>query len=149
VPDTFSGEPGARLYRTGDTARWRADGTLEFLGRVDEQVKLNGFRIEPGEIESVLAEFAGIQQARVVVREDAPGEKRLVAYVIVHSNQKAMEDEVREFLRARLPDYMVPRAVMQLPRLPLTPNGKLDRRLLPAPKWRRRARPMLNRARRM
>jgi len=133
VPDTFSGEPGARLYRTGDTARWRADGTLEFLGRVDEQVKLNGFRIEPGEIESVLAEFAGIQQARVVVREDAPGEKRLVAYVIVHSNQKEMEDEVREFLRARLPDYMVPRAVMQLPRLPLTPNGKLDRRLLPAP----------------
>ncbi|WP_420128652.1 amino acid adenylation domain-containing protein, partial [Longimicrobium sp.] len=129
VPDPFAAEPGARLYRSGDRVRWRADGTLEFLGRVDAQVKIRGFRIEPGEIEAVLRRHAGVREAQVIVREDPSGEPRLVAYVA----GGAQAEELREHLRKSVPEYMVPAAVVVLEQLPLTPNGKLDRGALPAP----------------
>jgi len=129
VPDPFSTEPGARMYRTGDRLRWREERKLEFVGRLDGQVKIRGFRIEPGEVESVLSAHAAVREARVVVREDQPGEKRLVAYVV----GGAGTEELREHLRERLPGYMVPAAFVILEALPLTPNGKLDVKALPAP----------------
>ncbi|HEX6037835.1 non-ribosomal peptide synthetase, partial [Longimicrobium sp.] len=129
VPDPF-GEPGARLYRTGDRARWRADGTLEFLGRLDTQVKVRGYRIEPGEIEARLAAHPAVREAVVLVREDAEGEPRLVAYWV----GEAVEAEaLRSHLGEGLPGYMVPAAYVRMDAWPLTPNGKLDRRALPAP----------------
>lgn len=134
LPDPF----GARLYRSGDLARWRPDGAVEFLGRVDNQVKIRGFRIELGEIEARLLRHPQVKAAAVIVRLDPPGEQRVVAYVVPDetlSQAKAPPDakQLREFLKASLPDYMLPSAFVFLEQLPATLTGKLDRQALPAP----------------
>jgi len=137
IADPFTNGGSARLYRTGDLGRWREDGQLEFLGRRDGQVKLRGFRIELGEIENQLLACAGVREAVAVVREDLPGDKRLVAYYCIDSsadNESALTANVlRQKLAAALPEYMVPAALIVLPALPLTANGKVDRRQLPPP----------------
>jgi amino acid adenylation domain-containing protein len=142
VPDPFVAEAGARMYRTGDWARWRKEGTVEFLGRMDDQVKIRGYRIELGEIETCLREHEQVGQAAVIVREDAPGDKRLVAYYTGKSSgraegapeERAVEpEELRSHLAQKLPAYMVPAGYVRLESLPLTANGKLDRKALPAP----------------
>ncbi|MFJ3794144.1 amino acid adenylation domain-containing protein [Kitasatospora sp. NPDC090091] len=132
VPDPF-GAPGARLYRTGDLARHRADGEVEFIGRADQQVKIRGHRIEPAEVEAQLAELPGVGAAAVVVREDEPGEKRLVGYAVAAPGAAPDAFELRAALRERLPEYLVPSAIVLLPALPLNGNGKLDRGALPRP----------------
>lgn len=138
IPDSIGDVEGAKLYRTGDEVRYRTDGTLEFLGRLDHQVKLNGFRIELGEIENALATIEGVRQAVVILREDVPGDKRLVAYYTGKEDLDA--NEVLHALRAGLPDYMVPSAFVWMAEFPQTPNAKLDRKALPAPA---RKRPLL------
>jgi amino acid adenylation domain-containing protein len=133
VPDPFSNEAGARLFRTADLARYRPDGAIEFLGRIDHQVKLRGFRIELGEIEAVLSQQPAIKEVVVLAREDAPGDKRLVAYLVSDQEPVPTYTELRRFLKEKLPDYMVPAAFVMLDALPLTANGKVDRRVLPEP----------------
>ncbi len=133
IPDLFSTEPGARLYKSGDLARYLPSGEIEFLGRRDDQVKIRGFRVELGEIEAALAKRPGLRELAVIAREDIPGEKRLVAYLVAEQGAKPSAAELRRSLQQHLPDYMVPSAFVFLDAMPLTPNGKIDRRGLPAP----------------
>ncbi|MBL8001794.1 MAG: amino acid adenylation domain-containing protein [Flavobacteriales bacterium] len=144
IPDPFN--PGGQLYRTGDLVRWLSDGTIEFIGRTDDQVKVRGFRVEIGEIESAIEGIEGIKDRVVMARADGPGEKQLVCYLLPTTSQVAqdplLEEELigrtREHLRARLPEHMVPTAYMVLPVFPLNPNGKVDKRALPIPSFRAR-----------
>src|SRR6185436_5757992 len=133
VPDGLGGEAGSRLYRTGDLGRWKANGDLEYLGRIDHQVKIRGFRIELGEIETQLRSHASVGEAVVVAREDRPGEKRLVGYVVGQEGFMPDTGKLREYLGSKLPEHMVPPVLVVLEWLPLTANGKVDRRQLPAP----------------
>ena len=136
VPHPYSTEPGARLYRTGDLVRYLSDGNIDFLGRMDQQVKLRGFRIELGEIETVLQQHPVVRESVVLFREDVPGQKRLVAYVVEDPQTSPgvqLIAELRSWLQQRLPDYFMPANFIVLDKLPLTPNGKVDRRALPAP----------------
>ncbi len=134
IPHPFSDEPGARLYRTGDLGRWRSDGLLEVLGRMDFMVKLRGFRVELGEVEAALSRHPAVRDAVAMVRQDTPGVQRLVAYVVARGGQPAPTSaELRDFLRESLPEHMVPSACVLLEALPLTANGKVDRKALPSP----------------
>lgn len=133
IPNPFSDEPGACLYKTGDLARYLPDGAIEFLGRIDHQVKIRGVRIELGEVEAVLAQHPAVRESLVTVREDAPGDKRLVAYVVPGQEPVPVSSELRAWLKEKLPDYMLPSAFVLLDALPLTPNGKVDRHTLPRP----------------
>jgi amino acid adenylation domain-containing protein len=133
IANPFSNDPDSRLYKTGDLARYLPDGNIEYLGRIDNQVKIRGFRIELGEIEAVLSQCPDVQNTAVIVREDTPGDKRLVAYVVLTSDSQITTSELRQFLANQLPAYLVPNTFVILDDLPLTPNGKCDRRSLPIP----------------
>jgi len=133
VPDPFGKQPGMRLYKTGDLARWRADGNIEFLGRIDHQVKVRGFRVELEEIEAVLNQHTAVRESVVIVREDIPGDKRLVAYLVTEVQQQPTTSELRAIVQAQLPEYMVPAIYIFLDALPLTINRKVDRERLPKP----------------
>ncbi len=138
VPNPFSDQPGARMYRSGDLVRYLPDGNIDFLGRIDHQVKVRGFRIELGEIEAVLTNHEKIRDAAVLVRQDAPGEQRLVAYYVTEDGQPLVTNALKNFLKQELPDYMIPSVFVHLEAMPLTPNGKVDRKALPAPEQSRR-----------
>jgi acyl-CoA synthetase (AMP-forming)/AMP-acid ligase II/acyl carrier protein len=133
LPNPFISVPGARLYRTGDLARFLSDGQIEFLGRIDEQVKIRGYRIEPQEIVTVLDAHPRVRASLVVAREDTPGDKRLVAYVVAVPQSYLTDTDLRDFLRTQLPQHMLPAVFVALGSLPLTPSGKADRAALPAP----------------
>jgi acyl carrier protein len=133
IRNPFSNDPKSRLYKTGDLARYLPDGNIEFLGRIDDQVKIRGYRIELGEIDAVLGQHPFVREALVVVREDNPGDRRLVAYIAPKQELVSGIIELRSFLKQKLPEYMVPSAFMFLEALPLTLNGKVDRQALPAP----------------
>jgi amino acid adenylation domain-containing protein len=133
IPHPFSSEPGTRLYKTGDQARFLPDGQIAFMGRIDHQIKIRGYRIEPNEIMSVLNSHPAVQTSLVVAQEDTPGDKRLVAYVVLASGEAVTAGSLREILAERLPDYMIPATFVQIDSMPLTPNGKVDRRALPVP----------------
>ncbi|MEK6282496.1 MAG: non-ribosomal peptide synthetase, partial [Acidobacteriota bacterium] len=143
IPDPFSEEAGSRLYNSGDIARFLADGTIEFLGRADYQLKIRGFRVEPGEVERVLEQHPAVKEAVVIAGENAIGDKQLVAYVVRDTAQSSSVSHLIGFMRERVPDYMIPSAFVELDSLPLSPNGKLDRRRLPLPKG---ARPQLEKS---
>jgi amino acid adenylation domain-containing protein len=132
IANPFSAETGARLYRTGDLARWLPDGQIAFLGRVDEQVKIRGYRVEPSEIATVLGQHAAVRTSVVIAREDVPGEKELVAYVVLSRGLQLNAGELRDHLRKRLPDYMVPAEFVSIESVPVTANGKVDRAALPS-----------------
>jgi hypothetical protein len=134
IADPFDAAPGARVYRTGDLVRYLPDGNIEYLGRIDNQVKVRGFRIELGEIEATLSGHPAIRETVVLAREDAPGDTRLVAYLVAKGEAPSVS-ELKEFLARQLPHHMVPSAFVVLQALPLTPNGKVDRRALPAPEY--------------
>jgi acyl carrier protein len=133
IPDPFSSDPSARLYKSGDLGRWRADGAIEFVGRNDQQVKVRGFRIELGEIEQALLRHATVRDAIVIARQDKPGDKRLVAYFTVRHGAQATPEELRGHLESSVPEYMIPAAFVQLESVPLNANGKVDRQALPLP----------------
>ncbi len=133
LPDPFSPQPGARMYKSGDLARYLPDGNIEFLGRIDQQVKIRGYRIEIEEIESVLRTHQMVQDCAVVVHEEQPGEKQLLAYLVLRTSAPIEENSLRDFLKQRLPDYMLPAAFVTISQVPLTISGKLDRRALPLP----------------
>ncbi|HEX6717639.1 MAG TPA: amino acid adenylation domain-containing protein [Pyrinomonadaceae bacterium] len=133
IPDPFGTKPDARLYRTGDLARYLPDGNIEYLGRMDYQVKIRGFRIELGEIEAALVEHPLVRDVAVLVREDTPEDKRIVAYIVLNHESATPADELRRVLKEKLPSFMIPSAFVVLDELPLTPNGKIDRKALPAP----------------
>ncbi|HWP42473.1 MAG TPA: amino acid adenylation domain-containing protein, partial [Blastocatellia bacterium] len=133
IPNPFSDQPGGRLYKSGDLARYLPDGNIEFLGRIDQQVKLRGMRIELGEIESLLSQHPAVSRTVAMVREDMPGDKRLVAYVVPNHERAPGPGELQGFLRERVPEFMVPQAIVTMSALPLLPSGKVDRQSLPAP----------------
>ncbi|BAZ19381.1 non-ribosomal peptide synthase (plasmid) [Kalymmatonema gypsitolerans NIES-4073] len=133
IPNPFSNQPGSRLYKTGDKARYLSDGNIEYLGRLDNQVKIRGFRIELGEIEAALTSHPVVQQSLIIAREDVPGHKYLVAYIVPGSSDALASSDLRSFLKQKLPDYMIPGVFVYLDALPLTPNGKVDRKALPIP----------------
>jgi len=133
IPNPFSNEPGVRLYKSGDLVRYLPDGNVEFLGRIDNQVKIRGFRIELGEIEAVLGQHPFVKEAIVIAREAKSGDKRLLAYVVLSEKSSIATSNMRNFLKEKLPDYMVPSAFVMMDALPLTPNGKVDRSALPEP----------------
>jgi len=142
VPDRFDDGPGARLYRTGDLARWRSDGKLEFLGRADQQVKIRGYRIEPGEVETVLGLHPDVRECAVVPQAGIAGERRLVAYVVSSGRGALSTGDLRDFLKGKLPEFMLPAAFVMVERFSLTPNGKVDRAALPPPEsagWKARS----------
>jgi surfactin family lipopeptide synthetase C len=141
IPNPFSSTPGGRLYKTGDIARYRIDGDIEFLGRADYQIKLRGYRIELGEIETLLLRHPMVRESVALIREDVAGDRRLVAYLVLNQGEQPTISELRQHLQLYLPDYMIPSIFVVLEALPLTPNKKIDRKALPAPDI---ARPDLN-----
>ncbi|GHO46314.1 non-ribosomal peptide synthetase [Ktedonospora formicarum] len=139
IPDPFSEDPQARLYRTGDLARYAPGGEIEYLGRIDSQVKLRGFRIELGEVEATIGHYTATREVAVIVREDVPGDKRLVAYIVWRNEQSGSISDLQAYLLRHVPSYMVPSTFVEMEQLPLSPNGKIDRRALPSPDTSTRA----------